>query len=108
MSFSSSKVRNIVVEHRRELKKLGDLKVFIGKNLTKIASALFFEARNLVKAKRLNVLDSCWTRDDNVFVKRLELDKPILITIRRLFALHRLRRRMEFQYDTTSIALSLP
>jgi len=73
VTFSTRKMRNRVMEKRRELKRQGDRMIYIGENLTKKASELFFEARNMCKAKRLN---SCWTRDGKVYVKRLDTDKP--------------------------------
>jgi len=76
VSFTSRKLRNEIFDQRRKLKSRDDAKIFICENLTKSTSELFFEARKLVKAKRLN---SSWTMGGSVYVKRLELDKPTLV-----------------------------
>ena len=76
VTFSTRKVRDSVYAQRRSLKTKTDMKVYISEDLTKQASELFYEARKLVRAKRLN---SAWTAGGNVFVKRLQLDKPTLV-----------------------------
>ena len=74
--FLSRKVRNTVFDLRRRLKSRKDCKVFISENLTKAASELFFEARKMQREKRLY---GCWTASGNIFVKRTETGKPIMV-----------------------------
>jgi len=50
--------------------------VFIGEHLTRVASKLFFEARKMMQEKRVL---GCWTASGNIFVKRTEMEKPILV-----------------------------
>ena len=74
VTFSTRKVRDAVFQERRRLKEKTEAKIYISEDLIKSASELYYEARKLVKEKRLN---SCWTAGGVVFVKRLETDKPV-------------------------------
>jgi len=74
--FVSRKVRNTVFDQRRLLVARKDTKIFICENLSKAASGLFYEARKMQKDKRIF---GCWTASGNVFVKRTEMSKPVLV-----------------------------
>jgi hypothetical protein len=63
--FTSRKVRNLVYSSKKKLKDCGH-RVFISEHLTKAASDLFFEARKLVRDKRLS---AAWTQNGQIFVK---------------------------------------
>lgn len=61
--FVNRKLRNQVLGVKKQLK---NSTFFVSEHLTKAASQLFFEARKLVRDKKLN---SAWTRNGQVVVK---------------------------------------
>lgn len=63
--FASRKVRDEVYSSKMKLKGLAD-KCFISEHLTKAASELFFEARKMLREKKLV---STWTRNGQVLVR---------------------------------------
>lgn len=74
--FVSRKVRNAVFDQRRLLVHRKDSKIFLCENLSKAASSLFYEARKMQRDKRIF---GCWTASGNIFVKRTEMAKPVLV-----------------------------
>jgi len=77
VTFATRKTRNEVYERRRVLKSKVGPKVFLCENLTASASEVAWEARKLVKDRRLH---SCWTSGGYVYVKRTETGKPTAVT----------------------------
>jgi hypothetical protein len=63
--FTNRKIRNLVFNSKKRLKDNGQ-RVFISEHLTKASSDLFFEARKLLREKKLF---ATWTQSGQVYVK---------------------------------------
>lgn len=66
--FTNRRVRNLVFMAKKKLKdtQRDGNRVFISEHLTKNASELFFQARKMVREKRIH---SAWTQNCKVYVK---------------------------------------
>jgi len=62
--FTNRRVRNMVYAARKELKDLSD-RVYISEHLTKAASDLFFDARRMVREKKIF---AAWTQNGLVHI----------------------------------------
>ena len=78
VKFVSKQKRDIFYSKRKSTPKGSDnKKVFINEDLTQFRSKLFFDARRLVKTKKLH---STWTQEGNVIIKLNEEDAPMAIS----------------------------
>ncbi len=78
VEFVSKKKRNIFYSKRKSTPKSSDgKKVFINEDLTQLRSKLFYDARRLVKTKKVH---STWTQEGNVIIKLNEEDAPMAIS----------------------------
>jgi len=68
--FTNRRVRNMVYAVRKELKNLTTDRVYISKHLTKAASDLFFDARRMVREKKIF---AAWTQNELVLDYRARL-----------------------------------
>ena len=71
VKFTTYNARKRVYDKRTELKHLKQ-NIFINENLTKTRNELFYEARKMVKDKKVK---SAWTIDGNIFIRDNE-DRP--------------------------------
>ena len=76
--FSNSKLRDRVMRAKKSLKQSGT-RIYILEHLTNTASKLFFNARTLVRNKKIF---STWTMNGRVYFKRTSSreEKPSLFT----------------------------
>ena len=64
--FANNKVKNLVFNARKKLKASSFGQVFISEQLTPHASEVFFEARHMLKEKKITAV---WTRNGEVLVR---------------------------------------
>ena len=75
VKFSSKKKRDLYYSRRKDTPKdVNNMKAFINEDLTPYRSKLFFDARCLVKRKRLH---STWTQGGNIMIKAEAYDTPV-------------------------------
>lgn len=77
--FVNRSVRDKVMRAKKVLRSDTGTRIFITDHLTHSASALFFEARSLVRAKKI---ESTWTINGRVFYKKTSspAENPTLVT----------------------------
>ena len=75
--FTSKKARNCVFAARKVLKGSGS-KVFLSEHLTKANSSIFFEARGLLRNRKIF---GCWTSGGSVYIKTTtdQNGRPVLV-----------------------------
>lgn len=67
--FTNLKAREALLNARKKLRDIPGNRIFVNEHLTKVTSAMFAEARKLVKSKKLQ---RTWTTHGQVVVKRLD------------------------------------
>jgi hypothetical protein len=73
--FANWKMRDMVLRSKNQLNE-GSQRVFISEHLTKSASQLFFEARKMLKEKKIA---GTWTRNGHVMIKWSTDSAPKLV-----------------------------
>ncbi len=97
VKFASKQKRDIFYSMRKSTPKGRDnKKVFINEDLTQFRSKLFFDARRLVKTRKLH---STWTQEGNVIIKLNEEESPVAI------ATHQELRSKVFGYQFEDIEI---
>ncbi len=75
VKFATYRARQKVIRNRSSLKTSGHKDVFVNEDLTRYRSNVLYEARKLVKSKKLA---SAWSSDGNLLIK-IEKDDPTTI-----------------------------